>query len=85
MYRIRLADETEIPVRWCGESGGVLTASILSELPFLGVAEVFADAEKTRRIVFEYGGMRDVFEGYTALNLINASAAGEYLISLRKG
>ena len=49
MYRIRLADETELPVRWCGESGGVLTASILSDLPFLGVAEIFADARRITR------------------------------------
>lgn len=85
MYRIRLNDGTEFDTRWCGESNGILTADIKSGLSFLEVARIFADAEKTRTIVFKYGQMQDEFTGYTVLAVINGSTAGEYLISLRKG
>ena len=84
MYKIRLNDGTEFDTRWCGESNNLLTTDIISEQSFLDVVRVFADAEKTSKIVFIHGQLQDEFSGYSKLVVVNGSTTGEYLIILRK-
>ena len=82
MYRIRLTNGTEYPVRFCGARGGLLTMEILTADSFLTVAEVFT--EQAASVTFLYDSTQEVFEGYTELVMMNGSTSGAYTITLRK-
>lgn len=83
MYKIRLNDGTEFPVRFCSARGGLLTMCILSDDSFLSIAQIFTEQSQT--ITFLYDNSQDVFEGFTDLIMINGNVYGEYSITLRKG
>lgn len=83
MYLLRLNDGTELSCRFCS-GRELLTMSVLSELGFLEIAEIFADPARTQTVTFFYGEMQDVYSGYTDLVMINRADPGEYLISLRR-
>lgn len=82
MYKIRLNDGTEYPVRFCSARGGLLTMEILSDIDFLSVAHLFTYQVQT--VTFLYDSSQEVFEGYTELIMINGSTPGAYTITLRK-
>ena len=82
MYRIKLNDGAEYPVRFCSARGGLLTMEILTADSFLDVAQVFT--EQAASVTFLYDSSQEVFEGYTELIMINGSTPGAYTITLRK-
>ena len=82
MYKIRLSDGAEYPVRFCSARGGLLTMVILTADSFLDVAEVFT--EQAASVTFLYDSSQEVFEGYTELVMINGSTPGAYTVTLRK-
>lgn len=82
MYKIRLDDGTEYPVRFCSARGDTLTASILTGQSFLTVAQTFTD--NTHTVAFIYDSTEEDFAGYTELVMINGTTAGEYSIMLKK-
>lgn len=84
MYSLILNDGTSLACRFCAARSGTLTLGIESELTFIQVSEMFADASKTALIAFAYGEMRDEHEGYTKLILVNGTTPNEYIISLKK-
>ena len=82
MYKIRLNDGTEYPVRFCSARGDTLTTSILTEQDFLTIAQTFTD--NTQAVAFLYDSTEEDYEGYTELTMINNTTAGEYSIMLKK-
>lgn len=85
MYKIRLSDNTAFDVMYCSARNGVLTMRIISDQSFIQIAELFADADKTSTIYFDYDQTEDTFCGYTVLTVINGTVAGEYFINLKSG
>ena len=84
MYRLTLNDGTAFDSIFCAARGNVLTLSIMTALSFLDVTALFGDPAKSGTIIFTYGEMQDVHEGFTDLFMVNGATAGQYLISLRK-
>ena len=82
MYKIRLNNGTEYPVRFCGARGDLLTMSVLSEADFLTVAQTIGGNSQT--VLFLFDSSQQVLEGYTELVLVNNINPGEYLITLKK-
>lgn len=67
MYKLILADESELSVDLCGSyDGGPLYIDVV-ESNFIECAQIFSDAGKTSRMVYDYTAGQDVFEGYTDL------------------
>ena len=53
-------------------------------MSMMQAARIVFDSEKTKRIVFEYGEMQDVYEGYTECeNIMNDE--GVISVCMRKG
>ena len=84
MYELILNDGTRLPALFCSARYGVLTAGVESDLSFPAFVQLFADSAKTGVITFVYGEMRDVFEDYTILFMVNGVNPGEYILSLKK-
>ena len=82
MYKIRLNNGSEYPVRFCGARGDLLTMSVLSEADFLTVAQTIGGNSQT--VLFLFDSSQQVLEGYTELVLVNNINPGEYLITLKK-
>ena len=82
MYRIRLTNSTEYPVRFCGARGDLLTMNVLSDEDFLTIAQTIGENAQT--VVFLFDNSQQVLEGYTELVMINHNAPGEFLITLKK-
>lgn len=48
-------------------------------------ADTFFDSRKTSKIVFQYGEMQDVYEGYTNCSTITEDEAGDVSVCMKKG
>lgn len=77
--KIRLNDNSELEVKWCGAAEGILWADGV-QLDFIEAARIFSDIEKTAKIIAPNG---DMFEGYVALIHISESE-GAIKVALRK-
>lgn len=80
--RLILNDGVEIENAGAGYADGFLWCylpgySVIQAFP------LFSDSEKTKKIIFEYGGMTDVYDGFTIINAI-IQGENETKISLRK-
>lgn len=64
--KIRLGDNTEYGVVWCGAADGVLNIELTSTMSMVTAATVFSDATKTASIVY-------VIDGTTAATYSNYS------------
>lgn len=79
MWKILLADNTELPVTWCGANQGVLWVDGLTTT-LMEAITIFSDSTKTARIVAP-GGI--IHENYT--NLIHLSLTeGLLKVALKK-
>lgn len=81
--RLILADGTVLEDGECGCSGGMLWCWIRGTT-LREAAEIFLDAGKTARIVFEYGGMSDTYEGFTECAALTADEDGSVTAGLRR-
>ena len=82
--RLILNDGTEIENGEAGFADGFLWCYITGyTLP--AAASVFFDANKTRRIVFQYGDMEDVYDGYTNCTNLMIDAGGNISVCMKKG
>lgn len=83
---IRLNDGTEVEVLHCGASGGYLQIEIPGGIyTVLQLAELFFDQQRTARIAFIFGGVDDIFEGYTGLEAVSFDRYDQaYRVTMRK-
>ena len=84
MYKIRLNDGTEYPVKYCAASNGEFRARLITGAGFLEIAAAFSDAAKTRTMYFVYDKTEKRFDGYTDLKEITVAENGDYIIALRE-
>lgn len=82
--RLIFADGTTVENAACGYSDGCLWCW-LPDYTMQTAAALFFNAEKTARIVYEYGAMYDEYEGFT--NCTNLFIDGDSMVSacLRRG
>ena len=73
--QIRLAKGQVYGNAGCGYAEGYLWC-YLRGARLAEVMEDFGDPESTERIVFEYGEMEDVYEGFTAVKVTKEDADG---------
>jgi hypothetical protein len=81
---IVLNDGTVIPGGECGYSDGFLWCW-LNGYTMQQAASLFFDPAKTSRIVFNYGEMQDVYEGFTNCINLNVDHDGKVSVCLTKG
>lgn len=79
-----LADGTEIAGGMAGYSEGKLWCYV-NGYTMQQVAAIFFDAEKTATIVYQYGEMHDVHEGFTVCTAIMQNYDGLVSICLTRG
>lgn len=84
--KIRLRDNAEYGVVWCGAADGVLNMELTEAMGMTGAAALFSDVEKTGRIVYLINGTEAaVFEDYTTLLDVHRDRwTGRLLIQLEK-
>ena len=82
--KLILNDGTEIDEGRAGYAGGFLwlwfTGYTLAES-----AGLFFDSGKTARIVFRYGEMEDVYEGYTNCVNLGIDTDGQVSVCMKRG
>ena len=82
--RLVMADGTVIEEGRAGYNSGTLWCWFTGyDLPEAGA--IFFDPAKTERIVYEYGKMSDVYEGYTTVIAMNIDVDGIVSVGLTKG
>ena len=77
--RLILADGTEIENGRCGYKDGHLWCRITG-YSMQGASTIFFDPEKTNRIEYEYGEMKDTHEGFT--NCVNLFVDEDGMVSV---
>ena len=80
--RLILNDGTELENGEAGYSGNTLWCYVPG-ISIQQAAALFFDREKTAKIVFQYGEMQDVYEGYTDPAII-MQADNQVKIALKK-
>lgn len=71
MRTLELADGRTYPAPLCGAAGGVLVIFMdAGEAGIADLAEIFSDPEATQTIIWRYGNMADLHEGYTQLHAV---------------
>ena len=78
--KIKLSDETELDVNWCGAAEGVLWVDGLS-LTFVEALGIFSNASKTASII---APDEKVHVGYTQLIHVSINYDGLVKVALRK-
>lgn len=74
MYKLILADGTELNVGLCGSyDGGPLYIEVYDKT-FIECAQIFGDAAKTASMTYDYSVGTDVFEGFTQLTSLALEA-----------
>ena len=81
--RLILNDGTIIEDGRCGISEGFLWLWF-NGYTMQQVAMIFFDPDKIAHIVFQYGEMQDVFDGYTICRTININSDGQISVCLVK-
>ena len=81
MWKIKLADDTELNIGYCGVSEGIMWIA-LPELAMMDAFQIFSDKTRTQTIV-AYGDV--VHEGYTDLIHLSIEYDGGVKVALRKG
>lgn len=81
--RLILNDGTVIENGRAGYAEGCLWCYITG-YTMMQAAALFLDAEKTARIVFQYGEMQDEYEGYTNCVNIQIDVDGEVSVCMKK-
>ena len=82
--RIVLADGTILNDSTAGYADGLLWLTITGK-SLQECAMLFFDTSKTARIQFDYGEMRDVYEGYTVCTNLSIDTDGVVRVSMVKG
>ena len=85
MYRIRLSNGTEYPVKFCATSGGIFTARLVTNESFLSIATEFSNELNTQTIEYLYDSTTDTFCGYTVLQSISITDSGDTIVILKAG
>lgn len=57
----------------------------LKGVPIQEATFTFYDDSKTAKIVFQYGEMQDVYEGYTDCSIIKENEVGDVSVCMKKG
>jgi len=82
--RLILNDAITIEDGTAGESQGFLwcwfTGYTMQE-----AAVIFFDPENTQKIVFQYGGMEDTYEGYTECRVLSQDTDGKISVCMARG
>lgn len=69
MYKLKMADGTEISVNLCGAYGDDSPLYIeVCGSDFVTCAQIFSDPAKTSTMIYDYVVAQDTFEGYTRLS-----------------
>lgn len=71
MRTLELADGRTFPAPLCGASAGILV--IFLDSGGAGIADlvdIFTNPDVTRTVIWHYGNMTDVHEGYTHLHVM---------------
>lgn len=83
MRTITMNNGRTFVVSSCGDADGFLWITLEENMTMAEVAEVFGNAENTKKIHHEYGGNDKVdYEGFT--NLIRVETWGKTTITLKK-
>lgn len=82
--RLILADGTEIENGKAGYSGGFLWC-YFDGITLNAAALIFFSPERTQSITFEYGEMRDIYEGFTDCRSLSINMDGEISVCMAKG
>ena len=82
--QIVLNDGTVIPDGEAGYSEGFLWCWFTG-YTIQQAASMFFDANKTSRIVFQYGDLADTYEGFTACVNLGVNADGRVSVCLTEG
>ena len=73
--RIVMADGTELIDSTIGYSDGHIWCFLVN-ISFSTAYELFSDAQKTGTLIFDYGDMQDVYEGYTKVHTVKTTEFG---------
>lgn len=83
MRKLTMMDGTEFVDCECGLADGVLWC-YMKGVPFHEAVAAFDNPEKTGRIIFTYGEMMDVYEGFTRITAAVQQKDGRVDIALEK-
>ena len=83
--RLILNDGTIIENGRCGYADGSLWAHLPTGYTMQQAASLFFDAEKTSKIVFQYGDMSEEYDGFTECVNLYINTDGEIWVCLKKG
>ena len=81
--RLILNDGTTIENGQAGYSEGILWCFFAGTMQ--QAANIFFDPSKTGKIIFQYGEMEEVYEGFTNCTSINMDVDGNVSVCLKKG
>ena len=81
--RLILNDDTTIEDGQAGYSEGFLWCFFSGNMQ--QAASLFFDQTKTGKIIFQFGEMEDVYEGFTNCTSINMDVDGNVSVCLKKG
>lgn len=82
--KLILNDGTEIDGGRAGYAQGFLWLHFTG-YSFFDAAMMFSDSTKTQHIIFQYGEMQDVFDGFTECVHVSIDMDGQVSVCLTKG